>query len=110
MVLISLIIIFEVVLVDLGFEVSVKLLWTRPLPSHFRDIPGFAHRIHLDTFGLRPLGNKGWSTDAAECFRKYVNSWEDEEPHYYGWMPPHASIIKLSDYNQYVHFDAELKT
>lgn len=93
----------------MGHEISVKLHWARKLPPYFRYIPGFAHRIHLDTLGLRPLGGKGWSTDAAESFRKYVYSWEDEEPYYYGWKPPHAATIKLSDYNQYVHYDPGLK-
>lgn len=97
----------KVLLIDYALEMTVKYNYARYLPKYFDKIPCYAHRVHIALEGMRPAGEKTWTTDACETFRKYIWTWEKELPLYYLWRLPNSDPIKLVDLNQDIEYDAK---
>ena len=106
--MIFLIWILQVILPDYGNEVAVKFGAIRHLPAYFKNIPGYALRVHLDVRGLIPMGGPwcaGWSTDACDAFRRYLSMWQEDNPIYYILRHPTSKVIQLDHFGQELMYD-----
>jgi len=87
---------------------TLKREYCRYLPDFFKTIPAFAHRIHVDFNDVMPYGGKSWSVEASEVFRKYIQSWDSQEPLYYIWRPGNYEPVELEDIQQIVQFNKDI--
>lgn len=92
--------VIRVILVDFGLEQPVQINQINELPDIFQQIPAFGFRCHLDKPGILPPG--GWNDMASNNFRKYVMSWNEEIPFYYGYVHYRSNIIGLEEFSQKV--------
>ncbi|CAG7829693.1 unnamed protein product [Allacma fusca] len=101
--------------IDYGFDLVIDLSTARKLPEYIRRVYPFCHRAHLDfpTFHKRYTPSDSfWSEDADGMFRRYIESFRDDVPVYYGWevRPGNKSnFVTLEELNQKLVFDDESK-